>query len=116
MRSVPKEIIILDHEQDISQRWSSVVKQRQFYVLHGLAEMGGQKKNRNKNKNFNRYLQVLDYAKSLNLFKFSTKYFFLRKLFQSTRLYIKGIVIGSASKCAWQIMISMRKHKSLSFD
>ena len=39
----PKEIIILYHEQDISQRWSSVVKQRQFYVLHGLAEMGGQK-------------------------------------------------------------------------
>ena len=36
-------------------------------------------------------------------------YIFLRKLFQSTRLYIKGIVIGSASKCACQIMISMRK-------
>ena len=30
--------------------------------------------------------------------------FFLRKLFQSTRLYIKGIVGLSTSKCAWQIM------------
>ena len=29
-------------------------------------------------------------------------YFFLRKLFQSIRLYIKGIVRRSASKCAWQ--------------
>ena len=28
--------------------------------------------------------------------------FFLRKLFQGTRLYIKGIVRRSASKCAWQ--------------
>ena len=37
--------------------------------------------------------------------------FFL--LFQSTRLYIKGIVRGSASKCAWQIMISIRKRVTL---
>ena len=30
---------------------------------------------------------------------------FFRKLFQSIRLYIKGIVGWLASKCAWQIMI-----------
>ena len=31
------------------------------------------------------------------------KAFFLRKLFQSTGLYIKGIVRVSASECAWQL-------------
>ena len=29
--------------------------------------------------------------------------FFIRKLFQSTRLYIKGIVRVSASECAWKL-------------
>ena len=32
--------------------------------------------------------------------------FFIRKLFQSIRLYIKGI-LRLASKCAWQLMIAL---------
>ena len=36
-------------------------------------------------------------------FYFHYTLFFIRKLFQSVRLYIKGIVRSLASKCAWQI-------------
>ena len=32
---------------------------------------------------------------------------FLRKLFQSTQLYIKGILRWLASKSAWQIVVSL---------
>ena len=34
-------------------------------------------------------------------------FFFCRKLFQSTQLYIKGILRWLASKSAWQIVVSL---------
>ena len=52
LRSVLQEIIFFNHQLNITKRWSSVKKQRQFYVLHGLAEMGGQKTRKEIIKNF----------------------------------------------------------------
>ena len=34
-------------------------------------------------------------------------FFIVRKLFQSTRFYIKGILKRLASKCAWQIVAKL---------
>ena len=60
-------------------------------------------------KNEEQAIGTLNFLTVRSFFKFRHGKFlfflFFRKLFQSTRLYIKGMLRRLASKCAWQIVV-----------